>query len=258
MAMGRIASNRHLITSLTRRQYHIRYRQSFGGLLWAIVPPLATLGVGSLVFDNVAPLEAQGVPYVLVAMAAIVPWTFFASSLTFGIPSIVGNYQLVTRLAFPRAALPLSMVGVSLLDLAISLLIFVIVAAVLGHGLPATAVWLPLILLIEVVLVSGLVLLGSALNVFARDVRLAAPLLVQFWLFVTPVMYTLSDVPETLRPWYLANPMTGIVEAARQTLVFGQAPEPTVILPAVLGALACFVIGLWYFVGTEPRFADVI
>jgi lipopolysaccharide transport system permease protein len=256
--LRRLWSQRHLVTSLTRRQFHIRYRQSFGGILWAVVPPLATLGVGSLVFNNVAGVDAEGAPYALVTVAALVPWTFFSSSLTFGIPSVVGNMSMVSRLAFPRAALPLSMIGVSLIDLVVTLLIFGVVAAIVGGGLPLSAALFPLVLLIEMALICGLVLLGSAVNVFARDIRLAVPLFVQFWLFVTPVMYPLARVPEELRPWYLANPMTGIVESAKELLVYGHGLDPTLILPSTIGAVAALVLGLWYFAGTEARFADAI
>jgi lipopolysaccharide transport system permease protein len=256
--IGRLWSQRHLIGSLTRRQFHIRYRQSFGGILWAVVPPLATLGVGSLVFKNVAGVGSEGASYALVTVAALIPWTFFASSLTFGIPSVVSNMPMVTRLAFPRAALPLSMIGVSTIDLLVTIVIFAIVAITVGTGLPATAALLPVVLLIELALVAGLVMLGSAINVFARDIRLAVPLFVQFWLFVTPVMYPLARVPEELRPWYLANPMTGIVESAKQVLVYGQGLDPLLILPSTAGALAALAIGLWYFAGTEARFADAI
>jgi lipopolysaccharide transport system permease protein len=247
-----------LVLSLIRRQYHLRYRQSFAGLFWALIPPLATLGVGSLVFGSVVPVETDGHPYALLTMAAVVPWTFFASTMTFGVPSVVAAFPMVTRLSFPRAALPLSLVGLSILDLLISLALFTILAFILGDGLPLTAAWLPLVLLVEVALVSGLVLLGSALNVFARDIRLAVPLVVQFWLFLTPVMYPLTKVPEALRPWYLANPMTGIVESAKGVLVRGEGLDPALIVPSAVGALGLLLLGGWYFSGTESRFADAI
>jgi lipopolysaccharide transport system permease protein len=258
MMVARIWSHRHLVFSLVRRQYHLRYRQSFAGFTWALIPPLVTLGVAALVFDNVVRVDTQGVPYALFTMAALVPWTFFASSLTFGVPSVVGAMTMVTRLPFPRASLPLSMIGLSLLDLAVATGLFLIFAMAIGNGVTVTALWFPLLLVIELALVCGLVLLGSALNVFARDVRLAVPLAVQFWLFVTPVMYSLQNVPDGLRPWYLANPMTGIVESSRVVLVYGQSPELALIIPSVIGAVVVLVLGLWYFGGTESRFADAI
>jgi lipopolysaccharide transport system permease protein len=106
--------------------------------------------------------------------------------------------------------------------------------------------------------VVGVVLFGSALNVFARDVKLAVPLLSQLWLFLTPVLYPLSEVPAGLRPWYRLNPMTGVVESFRSILVYGQAPDMLVLLPSLVGATALFLFGWWYFSSVEHRFADVI
>ena len=115
-----------------------------------------------------------------------------------------------------------------------------------------------MVLLIELVLVVGVVLLGSAVNVFARDIRIAIPLLMQLWLFLTPVMYPLENVEGALRTLYLLNPMTGIVEMFRQILAYGEAPSMDLLLVAAIGALAMLVIGTWYFAVTEERFADVI
>jgi homopolymeric O-antigen transport system permease protein len=250
--------HRHLVISLIRRQFHLRYRQSLVGFVWALVPPLATLGTGILVFHRVVGVDTGRTSYALFALAALVPWTFFANSVMFGVPSISEAMTMVTRLAFPRAALPLSMVGVSLLDLGVAAAIFVVFAVVTGQGLPLTSLWFPLLLLIEVVFVVGAVLLGSALNVFARDIRLAVPLLVNLWLFVTPVMYPLRSVPAEIRNLYMLNPMAGLVESFRRVLVFGQAPDVGLLLPAMVGAGVVFVFGSWYFLATQARFADVI
>ena len=144
------------------------------------------------------------------------------------------------------------------MDLIVSILIFVTFAYGLGDGLPLTALWFPLLLAIEIAFVIGVVLFGSALNVFARDVRLAVPLLVQLWLFLTPVMYPLSSVPTRMRAWYLLNPMTGLVESFRGILVYGLPPDLGLLSPAIVGALTVLVIGTSYFRATEPRFADVV
>ena len=250
---------RHLVASLVRRQFQLRYRQSLAGIGWSVLPPLASLAAATLVFDTVAGIDTpRDTPYPLFAFAALAPWTFFANGLSFGVPSVVMAQQMVSRLPFPRAALPISSVGTSLVDLAISSLTFVGFAYVTGAGLPATAAWFPLLILIEVVLVTGLVLLGSALNVFARDIRLAIPLLAQLWLFLTPVMYPLDQVPSGLRPWYLLNPMTGLVESFRRALIYGQGPDLGLLMPAMAGAVIALAVGAWYFAATEKRFADVI
>jgi lipopolysaccharide transport system permease protein len=254
----RLWSHRDLVVSLIRRQFQLRYRQSAAGVAWAVLPPLVTVGAATVVFDRVAQVDTGTIPYPLFAFAALTPWTFFASSLTFAVPSVVQNHQMVTRLAFPRAVLPVSMMGLALVDLAIAAATFVIFVYVTGSSIPLTALWFPILLLVEMILVSGVVLFGSALNVFARDVKLAVPLLAQLWLFLTPVLYPLSEVPEGLRPWYQLNPMTGVVESFRNILVVGAAPEPSVLLPSAAGAVLLLVLGWWYFSATEHRFADVI
>jgi lipopolysaccharide transport system permease protein len=256
--IARLWAYRPLVYSLIRRQFQLRYRQSFVGFAWALIPPLAILGAGVLVFDKVVQVDTGDVPYVIFAMAALVPWTFFANSIQFGVPSVSEALVMITRLAFPRAALPLSMIGVSLLDLGIAIGIFLVFAFVLGDGLGVAAAWFPVLLLIEVILVVGVVLLASAINVFARDVRLAVPLLIQLWLFMSPVMYPLESVPPNLRPWYLLNPMTGLVESYRAILIYGQTPDVGLLVPAIVGSVVFFLAGVWYFGSTEPRFADVI
>lgn len=254
----RLWKHRDLLISLVRRQFQLRYRQSFAGFGWAIVPPLATLGAATLVFDRVAEIDTKGVAYPIFALAALTPWTFFSNSLMQGIPSVVGGSLMVTRLPFPRAVLPLGAIGASLVDLSVASGLFIGWVYAFGDGLPLTALWAFPLLALEMVLLSGVVLIGASMNVFARDIRLAVPLIAQLWLFLTPVMYPLSAVPRNLRPLYLLNPMTGLIESFRRALVGGFAPEPGMIVPAVIGAFAVLIVGVWYFASTESRFADVI
>lgn len=256
----RLWAYRALVSSLVRRQYQLRYRQSLVGFSWAILPPLASLVVATIVFHGVIGVDSpeEDVPYTLFTLAALTPWTFFAQSVSAGIPSVVGSMQMVTRLPFPRAVLPLSMVGTTLIDLLISVIGFVAFAIAIGRGVPVTALWFPAILVLEILLIVGVVLLGSALNVFMRDIRIAVPLVTQLWLFLTPVMYSLESVPSGLRPLYLANPMTGLVEAFREVLAYGRAPTFSLLVPSAIGAVLVLVAGISYFNATESRFADAI
>jgi ABC-type polysaccharide/polyol phosphate export permease len=250
---------RALTLSLVRRQYQLRYRQSLVGFAWAIIPVFASLAVATIVFHRVIGVNTGKVPYALFTLAGLAPWTFFASGLSTGIPVVAMSQQMVSRLAFPRAALPLAIIGTSLIDLGVTAVAFVIYAYATGAGLPATALWFPVLVLIEIVLASGLALLGSALNVFARDIRLMVPLLLQLWLFLTPVMYPLSHVKSsTLLTWFRINPMTGVVESFRDILIDGHAPSLSLLTPAIIGAVVVFVVGAWYFGATESRFADVV
>jgi lipopolysaccharide transport system permease protein len=249
---------RTLVLSLVRRQYQLRYRQSFAGIAWAVIPPLAGVVVATVVFHGVLDVQTPGVSYPLFALAGLAPWSFFAGTLSAGVPSVAMQQTMVTRLAFPRAAIPLSIVGIGLIDLGITTVMFIGFAVISGEGLPLTALLAPLLLVIEVVFAGGVVLFGSALNVFARDIRLAIPLIVQLWLYLTPVMYPLDTVSEDLRPLFLLNPMTGLIESFRAVLIEGVVPDMTVLLPSIIGAIVAIVVGTWYFSSTEPRFADVI
>jgi ABC-type polysaccharide/polyol phosphate export permease len=223
-----------------------------------VVPPLAMLVTATLVFHRVVGVDAGQSSYSIFVLSGVIPWSFFASSLSFGIPIIAGSLPMVARFPFPRAVLPLSMLGVSLLDLVVAMALFAGFAFVSGDGIPWAAAWVPLLVLIEIALLIGLVLLGSAVNVFARDLRLAVPLAVQLWLFVTPVMYPLSAVPEELRPMYLANPLTGLVENFHRILAFDQGLDVQLLIPSIAGAMVALVVGWWYFGAVETRFADVI
>lgn len=254
----RIWHHRSLLVSLVRRQYQLRYRQSFGGWVWAILPPLLGAGVGTLVFHRVAGIDTGTTPYSLFVMAGLVPWTFFASSLQLGVPSIVQFQMIVSRVPFPRAVVPLSMMGLALLDLLVASVVFVIFAYALGQGLLLSGLWVPALLVIEMVLAAGVVLLGSAVNVFARDLRVGIPLLVQVWLFLTPVMYPLDSVPQSLRGLYLLNPMTGLIDSFRDVLLYGRAPSLEILTPGLIGATFMLALGSWYFRSTEDRFADVL
>lgn len=250
---------RSLTMTMVKRQYQLRYRQSLVGFAWAIFPPIASLLVATLVFHKVIGVESgTNVSYPLFALAGLAPWTFFTSAVSSGVPSVVGSIQLVTRFSFPRAVLPISFMGTALIDLALTAGIFVAYVLVTRVGIPLTALQFPLLLGIEMVLATGIILLGSALNTFARDIRLAVPILMQLWLFLTPVMYPLSIVSHSLRPYFLANPMTGVIENFRNILVYGKPLDWSLLTPSVVAALALLIVGTWYFGAVEDRFADVI
>lgn len=247
-----------LALSFVRRQYQLRYRQSFAGIAWALFPPIASLFAATVVFRDVLGVDTGSVPYPLFALAGLAPWSFFAASLTGGIPSVVTQQSMVTRLSFPRSTIPISAVGTALIDLGVTAVVFVAFVVVTGAGLPLTALWAPVLVLIEFLLALGIVLFGSALNVFARDIRLAVPLVVQIWLLLTPVMYPLSEVPADQRRLYLLNPMTGLIESFREVLIEGNAPDLALLGPSIIGAGVALALGIWYFSATQARFADVV
>jgi lipopolysaccharide transport system permease protein len=251
-------SYRHLVFSLIYRQFRLRYRQSLVGFGWAIVPPLASMGAATLVFGVVLGVSTGKTEYPLFTLVALIPWQLLTNSVNSGVLSVVQNSNMITRVPFPRVVLPLSAIGLALVDFCLAALVFVPFAYAMGEGIPLTVLWLPLLVLIQVIFAAGIVFLASALNVFSRDVKVGVPLAMQLWLFVTPVMYPLSEVPDSLRGFYLANPMTGLIVSFRRVLLHGNAPNFELLLPALLGAGVAFLIGLAYFMATERRFADVI
>lgn len=248
---------RSLLSSLIKRNYQLRYRQSLAGFGWAIFPPIASLLVGTLVFHKVIGVKTD-VPFYVFMMAGLVPWTFFASGLNGAVPSVVGSIQLVTRLNFPRSVLPLSMLGTSLIDLAIAGVLYVVVAIATGFGLRLSSLWFPVVLLIEIVFTTGIALWLSALNSFARDIRLAIPLAMQLWLFLTPVMYPVDQIPSNLRVWFELNPMTGLIQQFRLLLLKGRGLEIHLLAWPLIGSILVLALGAWYFGATEERFADVV
>jgi lipopolysaccharide transport system permease protein len=251
-------SHRFLLYTMIRRQFYLRYRQTAVGWTWAIVPTFVTLVTADLVFNRVAKVDSCGdFSYQACTMVALAPWTFFANCLAAGVPSVVQNSQMITKLSFPRSIIPLSMIGVSLVDLVIANGILFAFLILTGNPIPTTMAWFPLLLFIEVALVSGVVLLASALNVFARDIKLGLPLLTQLWILITPVLYPLPVDPD-IRRWYLLNPMTGLVESFRDVALRGTLPDLELLAPALIGAGAVLAAGIWYFSVTESRFADAL
>jgi lipopolysaccharide transport system permease protein len=249
---------RELVFFLTWRDVKVRYKQTLLGAGWAIIQPFFTMVVFSLFFGRLARIPSDGVPYPLFAFAALVPWTFFANALTQSSTSLVQNSNLLTKVYFPRLAIPIASVLGGVVDffLAFGLLLFMM----LGYGCVPTwnVVWLPLLFLLAIVSSLGVGLWLSAVNVQYRDVRYTVPFLVQIWLFCTPIAYPASLLDSRWRAVYAMNPMVGVVEGFRWALLgVDTAPGPTVLVSAFV-ALLVLGTGLIYFRRTETSFADVV
>lgn len=257
LGLRQMAAHDELLYFLVLRLVKLRYKQTFFGVGWAVLQPLLAMVAFTLVFGRLARLPSDGLPYAVFAYTALVPWTYFANTLTQASNSLVDNERMLTKVYFPRALLPLAAVLAGLLDLAIA--IVVLFGLLAAYGLKVSAnVWaLPALVLFAALSAFAIGLWLSALNVRYRDVRHALPFLVQFWLFVTPVAYASSLVPERFRVWYGLNPMVGVVDGFRWALL----GRPTVPEPAgvsIIVILALLVGGLSYFRRTERAFADII
>jgi lipopolysaccharide transport system permease protein len=256
--LARLIAHRELLWTWTEREIKVRYSQSLLGIGWAILQPLALMLIFTLVFSTLARIPSDGAPYPVFAYAALLPWTFLASALTFAVPILVGNMSLVTKTYFPREILPLATVFASLLDFAIAALLLLGLLAFYGISVGPSLLVLPLIVLVQLGLTCGLALLGAALNVFFRDVRFVIPLVLQGWMYLSPVIYPTSLIPEAWQPLYRLNPLVGIVESYRQVLVFASWPDWMALSYSLVASLAVAVVGYAIFKRVEMRFADNI
>ncbi len=253
-----ILSARELIVQLTSRNLRARYQQSLLGWSWAILLPAAQAAILSVVFTYFVPVDTGDVPYVVFCYIAMVPWTFLAASLPDMANSLVENMGLVTKIYFPRQALPIAAMLARLADFFVGAAVCVVLIAVFALPVePAAFMMLPVVLLAQVMLVAGIGMLCAAANVFFRDVRSLLALGIQLWLYASPVIYTITVVPDRLLPFYRLNPMVGILESYRDILIRGTAPGMN--LAVSLGVAVAFCLAsMLVFRRLESRFADIV
>jgi lipopolysaccharide transport system permease protein len=247
-----------LLYFLVLRNLKLRYKQTVLGAAWAVLQPLLTMAVFTVIFGRLARLSSDGLPYPVFALAALVPWIYFANALTQAGNSLVDQQQLLTKVYFPRLLLPLAAVIAALLDLVISFALLLVVLAWYGIMPSARLLAAPTFALLAAAsaLAPGVWL--AALNVRYRDVRYIIPFLVQIWLFATPVAYSSGLVPERWRLLYGLNPMVGVVDGFRWMVApAGHAPRASLAAAAAAVAIV-LTAGLFFFRRVERAFADVV
>ncbi|NIV33022.1 MAG: ABC transporter permease, partial [Anaerolineae bacterium] len=217
---------RELLFTWTMRDFKVRYSQSILGAAWAILQPLSLMTIYSIIFSVFIKVPTDGdIPYPVFVYAAVLPWSFFANSLNFAIPSLVNNMNLVSKIYFPRETLPLSAIIVSFIDFLFGISVFVLLMLVYRIPVGPTVLLAPLILLIQMILTFGISLVGSAVNVFYRDIRFVIPLALQIWMYLSPIFYSVNVVPERFRPIYLLNPMATLIDSYRRVVLLNQPPN---------------------------------
>src|SRR3989442_3861016 len=247
---------RELLYFFVWRDVKIRYKQTVIGVAWVVLQPLLTMAVFAVFFGPLAKLPAQGLPYPVFYFAALVPWTYFSTSLQYATSIVVENQRVITKVYFPRLILPVSAVLSGLVDFSIG---FVVLAGVtLGYGIRPgiAALWLPVLLLLAVATALGVGLWLSALNALYRDVRYVMPFLVQFWMLASPVAYPSSLVPERWRWLYGLNPMTGVIEGFRWALTGHGQPPGVAMATSAVGVGVVLIGGLFFFQRMETAVAD--
>lgn len=256
--LRRLIQYRDLIYTLSVHRVRVRYKQTALGASWAIVQPLAIMLVFTLVFSIIARLPSDGAPYAVFAYTALLPWTFFSTAVASGANGLVSHSQLITKIYFPREILPLTYVVAAAFDFLIAST--VLAGLLIYYRIPLTANALYALPIMGglVVLTIGVSLLLSAIHVRFRDVGVALPLLLQFWMYATPVIYPLGSVPRGMQPFYLLNPMVGIIEGFRRVLLYGSPPEATSLAISLMMSILLLVVAYLFFKRTEATMADII
>lgn len=248
---------RELLWVLATRDVKVRYKQSVLGAAWAVIRPLAAMAVFSIVFGKLAKMPSDGLPYPVFVFTALLPWTFFATTVSASAQSLVGSSHLISKVYFPRLIIPLASIGAALVDLLVSLAMLLVLMALYGVPWSPRLLAAPLLVLAVAVAALGVGTLLSALTVSFRDFTHITPFLLQIWMYATPIVFPLSLVPQQWR-WLMAlNPMTGLVEAFRSAFLDRPFDMPSIALSALV-SLAMLAAGVLYFERAERRFADVI
>jgi lipopolysaccharide transport system permease protein len=253
-----LAQYRELIYFLSKRELQIRYKQSIFGVGWAVLQPLVIAFIFALIFGRVVGVPSEGFPLAVFAIVGVVPWLFVAQAVGQSANSLVQDANLISKVYFPRLALPVSKALGLMLDLAIALVVVLLVMAVYGVGVSSMAFLVPLFMLLCVITAFGTGTLFAAVNVRYRDVTLIVPVLIQMWFFVSPVIYPGSLVSGPLQYVYALNPMVSVLNGMRWSLLGATAPDPLMVAISFLSALTILAVALVYFSRTEQSFADVI
>jgi lipopolysaccharide transport system permease protein len=250
---------RELFYILAWRDITVRYKQTIIGILWAVLRPLLTMIIFVVVFGKIAKLPSEGVPYPIFVFAAMLPWIFFASAFSDSSSSLVGNSKLISKVYFPRLIIPASSVIVSCVDFLISCFLLGLLLLWYQYPLNWYMLTLPLFLLMAFLTAFGAGLFFSSLNVKYRDFRFIVPFIVQLGLYISPVGFSTTIVPQQFLYFYYLNPMVAVIDGFRWAISGGKTSFNVTELAISLSVITCILlIGIWQFRKTEKTFADVI
>jgi lipopolysaccharide transport system permease protein len=248
---------RELLYFLVWRDVKVRYKQTVLGAAWAVIQPVTTMIVFSIFFGKLGKIPSDGIPYPIFSYAALLPWNFFSQAINESSNSLVGSSNLIRKVYFPRLVIPIAGVLAGLVDFAIAFVVLIVMLFYYKIHFTLNILLLPLFLLLAIGTALGTGLWLSAMNVKYRDVRFVVPFLTQFWLFATPVAYPSSMLQEPWRTIYGLNPMAGVVEGFRWSLLNTNPPGPMILL-SVFVTIFLVVSGAFYFRRMEKTFADLV
>lgn len=258
LQLNELWAYRELLYFLTWREVKVRYKQTVLGASWALLQPLLTMLVFSLFLGKLAKVPSDRIPYPLFCLTGLIPWNFFSNGLSNSANSLVSSSNLISKVYFPRLAIPVSAVLSGAVDFVVSLVMLVMIMAFYHQSPPLRSVYLPLFFFLAFVTATGVGLWLSALNVQYRDVRYVLPFLTQFWMFATPVVYPSSLLSEPWRSIYGLNPMVGVVEGFRWSLFQTIEAPGRMIIISSLTATLLLIGGIVYFRRMEKTFADLV
>ena len=249
---------RDLLFSLVERNIRARYKQSLLGITWVIFKPLINMAIFTILFGKLAKFPSDGLPYPLFVFSGLIPWMYFSNSLGGATSSLVSNSGLISKIFFPRVILPMSANISNLVDLAISFVVLFVLLIFYKAQLQISLLLIPVLIVFLMIAAIGPGFYFSALNVKYRDVGQVIAFIIQAWMYLTPVIYPLSFIPEQYRLLAYLNPMTGVIEAFRICILGHAQPNVAGLSISILMSIIIFVGGLTYFKKTERTFADII
>lgn len=249
---------RELVYFLTWRDLKVRYKQTLLGAAWAVLQPFLTMVVFSIFFGDLAKVPSDGIPYPIFAYTALLPWQLFTKALQDASRSLVSSSHMITKVYFPRVILPLASILAGVVDFFVAFIVLLGMMVYYQIAPTSRVFILPLLLLLTLITALGVGLWLSALNVLYRDINYIVHFLTQFWMFITPIAYPASMIPEKWLPLYALNPMTGVVEGFRWALLNrGDFPSLLIGISTVVSMIV-LISGMFYFKRMERQFADMV
>lgn len=257
-ALRTLLGQRELITSLIFRDIRSRYKQSALGIAWALLTPLVMTAVFTVVMSKIAKVDTGNIPYPIFSYIALLPWTFFSQGLTAGTECLVANFNLITKIYFPREVFPISAVLGKVIDLGLGVLVLVPLFVIYHVKITWLVLLVLPVMLVQTCLMLGLTFIMSSLNLFYRDIRHVVPLLTTVWMYLLPIIYPLELVPKKYLALYMLNPMVSIMDAYRKVALQGETPMWNYLGLSAAVSIIIMIAGYWMFKKLEPAFAETI
>ena len=254
---GELLHSHELFYTLILRDVKVHYKQTVMGVAWAVIQPLFTMVVFSVIFGRIVGIDSGGVPYPLFVFAALVPWTFFANSVSGGGLSLLTNQAILTKIYLPRLYLPAAIVGGSLVNMAVGLVLFLFLMPAYGYYPGWGLLALPFVIVLAFIAALGISLILAAATILYRDLRFVIPFALQTLMYISPVIYGADQLPRRLQPVAALNPMFGIINAFRSSILNMPWDLPSLAI-SIVSTAGLFLFGIFFFRKTERLIADIV